>query len=143
GSILGTNGPSLWRQTLFVPPLPPNFGRGASRPSKARRRDQEEPTKKEKKRRGKQPMKMKRQQPTVRCKKCGMAGHNARSCEKRKEKEMNILSQNQSQVTQEVDNSPLKRAFDTILESKRAKAAAHRGKRKRAKKATVGTEQSS
>ncbi|GER40469.1 sodium/potassium/calcium exchanger 1 [Striga asiatica] len=107
------------------------------------RGDQEEPKKKGKKRRGKQPMKMKRQQPTVKCKKCGMAGHYARSCEKRKEKEMNTLSQNQSQVTQEVDNSPLKRAFDTILERKRARAAADRGKRKRAKKATVETEQSS
>ncbi|GER36222.1 mutator transposable element-related protein [Striga asiatica] len=116
GSILGTNGPSLWRQTLFVPPLPPNFGRGASRPLKARRRDQEEPKKKGKKRRGKQPMKMKRQQPTVRCKKCGMAGHNVRSCEKRKEKEMNTLTK-------------------TKLERKRVKAATDRGKRKRPKKA--------
>ncbi|GER43847.1 restriction of telomere capping protein 5, partial [Striga asiatica] len=143
GSILGTNVPSLWRHALFVPLLPPNFGRGAGRPSKARRRDQEEPKNKGKKRSGKQPMNMKRQQPTVRCKKCGMAGHNARSCEKRKEKDMNTLSQNQSQVTQEVDNSPLKRAFDTILERKRARAAADIGKRKRAKKATVGTKQSS
>ncbi|GER47358.1 arginine/serine-rich zinc knuckle-containing protein 33 [Striga asiatica] len=129
--------------TLFVPPLPPNFGRGAGRPLKARRRDQEEPKKKGNKRRGKQSMKMKRKQPTVRCKKCGMAGHNARSCEKRKEKEMNTQSQNQSQVTQEVDNSPLKRAFDTILERKRARAVADRGKKKRAKMAKVGTEQSS
>ncbi|GER30913.1 myb-like transcription factor family protein [Striga asiatica] len=55
--------------------------RGADRPSKARRRDQEEPKKKGKKKERERPMKLMRQQPTMRCKKCGMAGHNARSCQ--------------------------------------------------------------
>ncbi|GER40774.1 lipid A biosynthesis (KDO)2-(lauroyl)-lipid IVA acyltransferase 1 [Striga asiatica] len=36
------NGTELWEDNHFIPPLPPNFGRGAGRPSKARRRESDE-----------------------------------------------------------------------------------------------------
>ncbi|GER41764.1 zinc finger CCHC domain-containing protein 12, partial [Striga asiatica] len=127
GSILGTNGPLLWRQTLFIPPLPPNFGRGAGRPSTRRRKDVGDTEEKKKQRKGKQPMKMKRQKPTVTCKKCGVPGHNSRSCDKRKEQELEA----QSQLTQEQNKSPLQRAFETILETKRKNAESYEKAKKR------------
>ncbi|KAK6137631.1 hypothetical protein DH2020_028557 [Rehmannia glutinosa] len=36
-AILGISGEREWRQTLFIPPLPPNFGRSVGRPARARR----------------------------------------------------------------------------------------------------------
>ncbi|KAL0451667.1 UNVERIFIED_CONTAM: hypothetical protein Slati_1144800 [Sesamum latifolium] len=43
------NGPDLWKKTVYVPPLPPNFGRGVGRPPKARRREDDELVGKQKK----------------------------------------------------------------------------------------------
>ncbi|GER45778.1 gag-pol polyprotein [Striga asiatica] len=80
GAIFGTNSASQWTQTLFIPPFPPNFGRGAGRPSKARKRGPEEP----KKKKSKNSVKMFKQGWKVTCKKCGLTGHNTRSCDRRK-----------------------------------------------------------
>ncbi|KAL0386262.1 UNVERIFIED_CONTAM: hypothetical protein Sradi_3020500 [Sesamum radiatum] len=49
-AILPVNGPKLWEKTGLIPPLPPNFGRGAGRPAKARRLESDEPANKGKKR---------------------------------------------------------------------------------------------
>ncbi|KAK6148473.1 hypothetical protein DH2020_019385 [Rehmannia glutinosa] len=52
-------------------------------PSKARRREPDEPnTKQKKNNRGKQPMRLKRQQFSVTCRKCGVPGHNSTTCVK-------------------------------------------------------------
>ncbi|KAK6126795.1 hypothetical protein DH2020_039460 [Rehmannia glutinosa] len=53
------------------------------RPCKARRRKPDEPNNKQrKKNRGKQPIRMKRQQFTVTCRICGVPGHNSTTCVK-------------------------------------------------------------
>ncbi|KAK4394427.1 hypothetical protein Sango_1597000 [Sesamum angolense] len=49
-AILPVNGPKLWEKTGFVRPLPPNFGKGAGRPARARRMEHDEPQNKGKKR---------------------------------------------------------------------------------------------
>ncbi|KAL0292258.1 UNVERIFIED_CONTAM: Secreted RxLR effector protein [Sesamum calycinum] len=41
-AIQPVNDPELWEKTAYIPPLPPNFGRGVRRPSKARRREDDE-----------------------------------------------------------------------------------------------------
>ncbi|CAH9122301.1 unnamed protein product [Cuscuta epithymum] len=85
--ILGINGEELWDKSNYIPPLPPNFGRGVGRPSKARRKEPDEPTsQKKKKSSSKTIVKLKRKQNTVKCKKCGVEGHNSATCEKRKQK---------------------------------------------------------
>ncbi|KAK6154381.1 hypothetical protein DH2020_008629 [Rehmannia glutinosa] len=53
---------------------------GACRPSRARRREVDEPNLKRKKSIGNNVMKMKRQQKTLKCRRCGIQGHNASSC---------------------------------------------------------------
>ncbi|KAL0334093.1 UNVERIFIED_CONTAM: hypothetical protein Sangu_1565500 [Sesamum angustifolium] len=79
--IMRTSGEILWEQSLFIPPLPPDFGRGPGRPSNARRREPDEATKQRKKKTtGKKGMRLKRQQATVHCTICGEAGHNQRLC---------------------------------------------------------------
>ncbi|KAL0427803.1 UNVERIFIED_CONTAM: hypothetical protein Slati_2955100 [Sesamum latifolium] len=73
----------LWSQTLFIPPLPPNFGRGPGRPAGARNREPDEPCVKTNKRRGKKQVKsvkLKRQHTTYHCRICGDEGHNAKGC---------------------------------------------------------------
>ncbi|KAK6143410.1 hypothetical protein DH2020_023758 [Rehmannia glutinosa] len=78
-AIFGIDGEELWGQSIFIPPLPPDFGRGAGRPQKARRRENDEPAvKKEKK--ANVTLKLKRRQVTTKCGKCGLPGHNARKC---------------------------------------------------------------
>ncbi|KAL2249690.1 UNVERIFIED_CONTAM: hypothetical protein Sindi_2442700 [Sesamum indicum] len=71
-----------WNETCFIPPLPPRFGRRSGRPSSARRRDADEPMPKKKKGKKGNGMKLKRQQTTVKCSKCGQEKHNARTCPK-------------------------------------------------------------
>ncbi|KAL0404539.1 UNVERIFIED_CONTAM: hypothetical protein Sradi_2094700 [Sesamum radiatum] len=44
-AILLANGPKLWEKTGMIPPLPPNFGRSAGRPPRARRLEPDEPSK--------------------------------------------------------------------------------------------------
>ncbi|KAL0319874.1 UNVERIFIED_CONTAM: hypothetical protein Sradi_5248900 [Sesamum radiatum] len=79
--IMGTSGEMLWEHSLFIPPLPPSFGRGSGRPSNARRREPDEATNKRKKKTtGRKEMRLKRQQATVHCTICGEAGHNQRLC---------------------------------------------------------------
>ncbi|KAL0428524.1 UNVERIFIED_CONTAM: hypothetical protein Slati_3027200, partial [Sesamum latifolium] len=56
-AILPISGELLWSETLFIPPLPPNFGRGPGRPAGARRREPDEQPVKNKKRKSKKPVK--------------------------------------------------------------------------------------
>lgn len=82
--IFPINGRHEWRKSDLIPMLPPNFGRPAGRPKKARRRERDEPELKQKKKsRGKTKENshgMRRQQKTVKCGLCGVAGHNKRAC---------------------------------------------------------------
>ncbi|KAL0464403.1 UNVERIFIED_CONTAM: hypothetical protein Slati_0327900 [Sesamum latifolium] len=86
-AILPVNGPKLWEKTGLIPPLPPNFGRGAGRPARARRLESNEPANKGKKRtRGQrnQPIKLKRQPYKVMCHYYGETGHNQKGCARKK-----------------------------------------------------------
>ncbi|XP_011069749.1 uncharacterized protein LOC105155556 [Sesamum indicum] len=79
-AIMPMGGENQWNETCFIPPLPPKFGRRSGRPSTTRRRDPDEPmTKKKKEKRG-NGMRVKRQQLTVKCSKCGQEKHNERTC---------------------------------------------------------------
>ncbi|KAK4397708.1 hypothetical protein Sango_1246300 [Sesamum angolense] len=49
-AIKPMNHEGMWSESCIIPPLPPNFGRRAGRPTKARRRELDEPTMKHKKR---------------------------------------------------------------------------------------------
>ncbi|KAL8537357.1 hypothetical protein ACS0TY_012489 [Phlomoides rotata] len=75
--IYGINYEALWGESLYIPPLPPNFGRkpGRGRKVTKRRREDGESERKNKKCTG-----LKRQQTTVTCKKCGSKGHNSATC---------------------------------------------------------------
>ncbi|KAG8373106.1 hypothetical protein BUALT_Bualt12G0136100 [Buddleja alternifolia] len=84
-AIMGINGEHLWGDSMYIPPLPPNFGRGASRPAKARRMEPGETAKKGKKRRRRQVQKLRRQGTTVICRKCGVEGHNSTTCSQGRE----------------------------------------------------------
>ncbi|GER56374.1 zinc knuckle (CCHC-type) family protein [Striga asiatica] len=84
---------------------------GGGRPKKARRIDPDEKGEKRQKMKAKIQMKMKRQQTSLKCGKCGNVGHNARSCGKK----------NLSDAKK--DQSPLAKASRTILQIKRANAA--------------------
>ncbi|KAL0403603.1 UNVERIFIED_CONTAM: hypothetical protein Sradi_2001100 [Sesamum radiatum] len=79
--ILPMTHESLWVESFIIRPLPPNYGRGPGRPSKARRREADEPRNKKKKKRGLQ--KLKRIQKTVHCTSCGEPGHNSAKCPER------------------------------------------------------------
>ncbi|KAL0411139.1 UNVERIFIED_CONTAM: hypothetical protein Slati_3703600, partial [Sesamum latifolium] len=70
----------LWSECCIIPPIPPNFGRGAGRPKKARRRESDEPTLKKKKSKTPQLQKLRRNQKTVHCSSCGEPGHNTAKC---------------------------------------------------------------
>ncbi|KAL0406347.1 UNVERIFIED_CONTAM: hypothetical protein Slati_3948600 [Sesamum latifolium] len=48
-AIMPIGGDNMWTESCFIPPLPPNFGRRSGRPSRARRRDPDEPMMKNKK----------------------------------------------------------------------------------------------
>ncbi|KAK6126632.1 hypothetical protein DH2020_039626 [Rehmannia glutinosa] len=39
---MGINGEMFWDDTCYIPPLPPNFGRGVGRPARARRLESDE-----------------------------------------------------------------------------------------------------
>ncbi|KAK4401123.1 hypothetical protein Sango_1218400 [Sesamum angolense] len=87
-AIMPVNGPKLWAQTGNIPPLPPNFGRKAGRPSRARRMEPDEIPNKQRrssKRGQKKPIKLKRQSFKVKCHYCGGTGHNQKGCDKKKE----------------------------------------------------------
>ncbi|KAL0349122.1 UNVERIFIED_CONTAM: hypothetical protein Sangu_1140000 [Sesamum angustifolium] len=87
-AIMPVNGPKLWAQTGNIPPLPPNLGEKAGRPSRARRMEPDEIPNKQRRssRRGqKKPIKLKRQSFKVKCHYCGGTGHNQKGCDKKKE----------------------------------------------------------
>ncbi|KAL0375555.1 UNVERIFIED_CONTAM: hypothetical protein Scaly_0673100 [Sesamum calycinum] len=83
--IFPINGRDEWKKSDLSPPVPPKAVKRVGRPPKSSRRlEVDEPVQKNKKRRG-APMKegssrIKRQQTTVKCGKCGGQGHNARGC---------------------------------------------------------------
>ncbi|KAL0421250.1 UNVERIFIED_CONTAM: hypothetical protein Slati_3147900 [Sesamum latifolium] len=65
-AIMPVAGRELWTDTHSIPPLPPNFGRGAGRPPKSRRRELDEGSiETEKRGRGKPQNRLKRVQTTV------------------------------------------------------------------------------
>ncbi|KAF7150218.1 hypothetical protein RHSIM_Rhsim02G0197700 [Rhododendron simsii] len=73
GIIYPINGWTMWPSSGCVPVLPPNYGRSAGRPKKSRRKDREELEIPD-------ADKLKRQNTSLRCGKCGQWGHNIRSC---------------------------------------------------------------
>ncbi|KAL0307395.1 UNVERIFIED_CONTAM: hypothetical protein Scaly_2984700 [Sesamum calycinum] len=83
--IFPINGRDEWKKSDLSPPVPPKAVKRVGRPPKSSRRlEVDEPVQKNKKRRS-APMKegssrIKRQQTTVKCGKCGGQGHNARGC---------------------------------------------------------------
>ncbi|KAL0312973.1 UNVERIFIED_CONTAM: hypothetical protein Sradi_5696600, partial [Sesamum radiatum] len=93
--IMPVNGPEKWQHTNLPPLVPPNIARGVGRPARARRLEQDElPLKQKKGIKGKKkPVKLKRQQGTVKCKFCGDEGHNKKGCQKRKDAEAAEIEQ--------------------------------------------------
>ncbi|KAL2235316.1 UNVERIFIED_CONTAM: hypothetical protein Sindi_1263800, partial [Sesamum indicum] len=79
-AILPISGEMLWSETGFIPPLPPNFGRGPGRPAGARNREPDEGKEKGEKKKQKKQIKLKRQHVKHHCKICGEEGHNAKGC---------------------------------------------------------------
>jgi hypothetical protein len=69
--ILPSNGPHLWATNASPPINPPFMRRAPGRPKKARRKDNDEP---------RDPHKLRRIQPTIKCRRCGERGHNVRTC---------------------------------------------------------------
>ncbi|KAL6525465.1 hypothetical protein OROHE_015772 [Orobanche hederae] len=69
--ILPSNGPQLWPANLYPPINPPFMRRAPGRPKKVRRKTNDEPT---------NPYRMRRNQNTIRCTRCGDSSHNVRTC---------------------------------------------------------------
>ncbi|KAL8499075.1 hypothetical protein ACS0TY_022155 [Phlomoides rotata] len=78
-SNYGISYDTLWGQSLFIPPLPPNFGSNRVKGRKDKKKRLEDG---EKQSNGKRGLYMRRQQLTITCKKCGGKGHNSKGCEK-------------------------------------------------------------
>ncbi|XP_073152374.1 uncharacterized protein [Henckelia pumila] len=84
--IIPINGRREWQASNYISPLPPIFERSVGRPKKARcRESDEQPQKRRKRNKGKPQLienanKMKRQQHTLKCSRCGAEGHNKRTC---------------------------------------------------------------
>ncbi|KAL8524596.1 hypothetical protein ACS0TY_014266 [Phlomoides rotata] len=76
--ILGISYEVLWADSLYIPPLPPNFGTKPRRGRKATNRRKESDEKGKKK--GHKQVRMRRQQTTLKCRKCGVEGHNIATC---------------------------------------------------------------
>ncbi|XP_073128435.1 uncharacterized protein [Henckelia pumila] len=73
-SIMPMNGPDLWPDCEFLPPLPPIYNKNkAGRPAKLRRREPDEPP-------AKSHTKLKASRRQNKCKSCGQLGHNQRTC---------------------------------------------------------------
>ncbi|KAK8956947.1 hypothetical protein KSP39_PZI000228 [Platanthera zijinensis] len=71
-SIMPANGPNFWPKLKKIEILPPIRRRAPGRPKKKRNMDANEE---------KSQSKMSRKYGTVRCTRCGVAGHNKRSCQ--------------------------------------------------------------
>ncbi|KAL0430742.1 UNVERIFIED_CONTAM: hypothetical protein Sradi_0700200 [Sesamum radiatum] len=94
-AILPVNGQKMWEKTGMIPPLPPNFGRGAGKRPRARRLELDEPSKTGKinTRDQQNPtIRLKRQPYKVRCHHCGEISHNQKGCPMKK-MEQNVASQ--------------------------------------------------
>ncbi|KAL8525503.1 hypothetical protein ACS0TY_014933 [Phlomoides rotata] len=73
--IYGISHDQLWGDTLYIPPLPPNFGTMGKITKKRRlEKDEKNPKGKGKK------VRMRRQQTTIKCNKCKQEGHNVATC---------------------------------------------------------------
>ncbi|KAL8459223.1 hypothetical protein ACS0TY_036629 [Phlomoides rotata] len=73
--IYGISHDQLWGDTLYIPPLPPNFGtRGKITKKRRLEKDEKNPKGKGKK------VRMRRQQTTIKCSKCKQEGHNVATC---------------------------------------------------------------
>ncbi|KAG8364885.1 hypothetical protein BUALT_Bualt18G0045100 [Buddleja alternifolia] len=113
-AILPLNGRIEWKKTNFIPPLPPNGGRGVGRPCVTRRFESSEVKQTTKKRsrgkpkkKSKDANKLKRQQTTVKCGKCGGEGHNKKNPLCPLKVNTNNTTQNDafSEIAIELDNS--------------------------------------
>ncbi|KAG8363372.1 hypothetical protein BUALT_Bualt19G0015500 [Buddleja alternifolia] len=113
-AILPLNGRTEWKKTNFIPPLPPNGGRGVGRPCVTRRFESGEVKQTIKKRsrgkpkkKSKDANKLKRQQTTVKCGKCGGEGHNKKNPLCPLKVNTNNTTQNDafSEIAVELDNS--------------------------------------
>ncbi|KAL8525891.1 hypothetical protein ACS0TY_015210 [Phlomoides rotata] len=76
--IYGISHDQLWGDTLYIPPLPPNFGIRPTRGRKGKNRRLEQGEKEGKGKVDKR--RMRRQQTSIRCRKCRHEGHNATTC---------------------------------------------------------------
>jgi len=74
--ILPSNGPKLWPEVNLPPILSPTVRRAPRRPTKLRRKDNDEPKSNRKK--------GKRNQEIVRCTRCKALGHNQKTCKGKK-----------------------------------------------------------
>ncbi|XP_038680322.1 uncharacterized protein LOC119981316 [Tripterygium wilfordii] len=70
-SVMPTNGTTLWPRVGGDPILPPKHSNAPGRAKKRRRRDTDEPI---------TPSNLRRRYPVVKCTKCGVQGHNRRTC---------------------------------------------------------------
>ncbi|KAL0292264.1 UNVERIFIED_CONTAM: hypothetical protein Sradi_6996400 [Sesamum radiatum] len=100
-AIMGISGEILWDKSLYIPPLPPNFGRGPGRPSSARRREPDEPIRKTKKKN----IRLKRQQTTLHCRACGEPGHNQSACPEKAPGPENVIATLQQMTKRTGDNN--------------------------------------
>ncbi|KAL8474228.1 hypothetical protein ACS0TY_030886 [Phlomoides rotata] len=79
--IFGIRYEVLWGESMYIPPLPPNFGTRPKRGRRATKRRLEPDEKANKsKKDGTKQKRVRRQQTTVTCSKCKIKGHNAAGC---------------------------------------------------------------
>ncbi|KAL0290074.1 UNVERIFIED_CONTAM: hypothetical protein Sangu_2589700 [Sesamum angustifolium] len=76
-AIQGVNGAELWPKCELLPPLPPKYEDKPGRPKKMRRRQPDEPPA------ASNTTRLKKYSKSLKCGKCGVVGHNARTCNKR------------------------------------------------------------
>ncbi|KAL0399904.1 UNVERIFIED_CONTAM: hypothetical protein Sradi_2333700 [Sesamum radiatum] len=95
---------SKWKgNSLYIPPLPPKFGRAPGRPSSARRREPDEPIRKTKKKN----IRLKRQQTTLHCRACGEPGQNQSACPEKALGPKNVIATLQQMTKRTGDNNEI------------------------------------
>ncbi|KAL8458671.1 hypothetical protein ACS0TY_036252 [Phlomoides rotata] len=75
--IYGISYDALWGESLYIPPLPPDFGRKSTKGKRVKKRRREEGESVNKQKKGTM---LKKQQKTVKCRRCGSKGHNSLTC---------------------------------------------------------------
>ncbi|KAL8547543.1 hypothetical protein ACS0TY_007030 [Phlomoides rotata] len=75
--IYGISYDALWGESLYIPPLPPDFGRKSTKGKRVKKRRREEDESVNKQKKG---TRLKKQQKTVKCRRCGLKGHNSLTC---------------------------------------------------------------